>query len=87
MFLTLEFIQSDQSYSASLGVIRKTIYPHTSQQSGVIERTHKHILDVTYTIMLQMKVPKYLWYDVVLTAFFLINRMPSTPFGGEIPFR
>ena len=28
----------------------------------------------------------YLWADAVLTAVYLINRMPSTPIGGAIPF-
>lgn len=34
-----------------------------------------------------MKVPKFLWFNAVFTAFYLINRMPSTPLGGEIPLR
>ena len=32
-----------------------------------------------------MHVPKYLWSDAVLTATYLVNRMPSGPLGGEIP--
>ena len=61
--------------------------PHTSQQNGVAERKHRHILDVARSIMLEMFVPKYLWLDVILTASYLINRILSTPFGGEIPLR
>ena len=34
-----------------------------------------------------MKVSKYLWSNVVLIASFFINRIPSTPLGGEIPLR
>ncbi|KAG6397645.1 hypothetical protein SASPL_143815 [Salvia splendens] len=36
--------------------------------------------------MSHMHVPKYLWSDVVLTACFLINRMPSSVLHGDIPF-
>ena len=43
------------------------------------ERKHRHILE--------MYVLKYLWYDAILTAFYLINHMPSTPLRGEIPLR
>ena len=37
--------------------------------------------------MLRMNVPKFLWTDAVLTIIYLINRMPSTPLGGEVPIR
>jgi len=33
-----------------------------------------------------MNVPKYLWSDVVLSACYLINRMPSSVLDGIIPF-
>ena len=44
-------------------------------------------MDVTRTIMSHMHVPKYLLSDAVLTATYLINRMPSGPLGGEVPIR
>ena len=81
----LEFIQIDLQYY--LGILHQIFCVHTSQQNGVAERKYRHILDVARTIMLKMKVPKYLWSDAVLTTSFLINRMPSTPLGGEVPFR
>ena len=33
-----------------------------------------------------MHVPKSYWSDAVLTACHLINRMPSTVLGGQIPY-
>ena len=51
------------------------------------ERKYRHILDVARTIMVQMKVPKHLWSNAIFIASFLINRMLSTPLGGEIPLR
>ena len=85
---TLEFVQKDvESYCASSGIIHQTTCLHTSQQNRVAERKHKHILDVTRTVILQMNVPKSLWSDAVLTATHFINRMPSAPLGGEIPLR
>jgi hypothetical protein len=36
-------------------------------------------------MMFQMNVPKYLWSEAVLTAAYLINRMPSRILGMKSP--
>ena len=73
-------------YHTSLGMIHQTTC-HTSQRNGVVERKHRHILDMTRTLMLEMMIPDYLWADAVLTSTYLINYLPSSPLGGEIPLR
>ena len=84
----LEFIQNVlQYYCTSLDIQHQTSCSHTSQQNDVIEQKHKHILDVTQTIMLRMNVSIFLWSEVVLTTSYLINRMPSSVLGEEIPLR
>ena len=84
----MEFTQANlRHYCESLGVIQQTSCLHTFQQNGVVEHKHRHVLDVAGSLMLEMHVPKYLWSDAVLTASYLINRMPFTPFGGEIPLK
>ena len=82
----LEFTQTPlQDLSKSLGMIHQTTCPYTSQQNGVAERKHRHILDMRRTLMLEMMIPDYLWADAVLTSTYLINHLPSSPLGGEIP--
>ena len=55
----LEFMQSNISeFCASHGILHQTSCPHTSQQNRVAERKHRHILNVTRTLMVQMHVPK-----------------------------
>ena len=84
----LEYMKTDFSHFCSAnGIIHQTSCAHTPQQNGVAERKNRHLLDVARTIMIQMNVPKYLWSDAVLTAGFLINRMPSSTLGGDIPFK
>ena len=73
-----EYTQSVMnSFCADHGIIHQTSCPHTSQQNGVAERKHRHLLDVARTLLFHMQVPKHFWGDAVLTAYHLINRMPS----------
>ena len=46
----------------------------------------RHLLGVTYALKFHMCVPKSYWSDAVLTACHLINRMPSTILGDQIPY-
>lgn len=43
-------------------------------------------MEVTRSMLFEMKVPKIFWSDAVLTACYLINRMPSSIMQGGIPF-
>ena len=39
------------------------------------------------TLLLAMSIPQYLWCDAVLTATYLVNRLPSAALGGAIPLQ
>jgi len=83
----LEYVKKDVSiFTFKNGIIRQTSCSHTSQQNGVAERKHRHILDVARTLMIHMSVPKYLWSDAVLSACYLINRMFSSVLDERSPF-
>ena len=59
-------------------IIHQTSCSHTSKQNEVAERKQRHILDVAITLMIHMSVPKYLWFDDVLSACYLISRISSS---------
>ena len=84
----LEFTQKAiEELCLAHGIVHQTTCPYTSQQNGVAERKHRHLLDMVRTLLLAMRVPQYLWCDAVLTATYLVNCLPSAALGGAIPLQ
>jgi len=83
----LKYVKNDVSlFCSNNEIIHQTSYSHTSQQNGVSESKHRHILDVTRTMMIHMHILKYLRSDAALSACHLINRMPSSVFKSKVLF-
>jgi hypothetical protein len=82
-----EYTESSfQEFLTSRGIIHQTSCVRTPQQNGIAERKNGPILAIARALMLQMHVPKPFWADVVLTATYLLNRMPSRVLKGKSPF-
>jgi hypothetical protein len=64
------------AYFQQNGIIHQTSCVTTPQQNGISERKNRHLLEVARSLCFAMHVPKRFWGDVILTAAFLINRMP-----------
>lgn len=60
-----------------LGIIRGHSCPHTHQQQGQIERKHRHVVDVGLTLLAQYDMPLKFWWEVFVSAAFLISRLPT----------
>ena len=69
---------SFKNFMASHGILHQTSCAYTPQQNGVAERKNRHLVETTRTILIHGDVPQYFWGDVVLSACYLINRMPSS---------
>ncbi|KAE8709757.1 Protein farnesyltransferase/geranylgeranyltransferase type-1 subunit alpha [Hibiscus syriacus] len=67
------------------GIVHLTSCVNTPQQNGVAERKNRHLLEVTRSLMFAANAPKYLWGEALLTATYLINRMPSKTLDFKIP--
>lgn len=67
------------------GVVHQSSCVNTPQQNGIAERKNRHLLEVARALLFANKVPKYLWGEAVLTASYLINRMPSKVLDFHTP--
>jgi len=72
-------------FFAKTRIIHQTSCTQTPQQNGVVERKHKHLLEVSRALLFQSSLPIKYWVECVLTATYLINRMPTRILGGKTP--
>lgn len=64
-----------------------TTCPRTSEQNGIAEPKNRHLLEVTCALLFQMKVPKVFWANALLTAAYLINRLPTIVLDFQWPIK
>ena len=58
-------------------IIRQLTMPFTPQQNGVAERRNRTLMDMVRSMMAQASLPISFWGDALLTAAYLLNRVPS----------
>ncbi|GKB17266.1 putative RNA-directed DNA polymerase, partial [Tanacetum coccineum] len=75
-----------QSFFNEKRILHQTTCVYTPQQNGIAERKHRHLLNVARSLMFQRELPLYLWSECVLTAVYIINRIPSSVLSGKSPY-
>jgi len=59
------------------GIARQLTISYTPQQNGVAERKNKTLFDMVRSMMAQANLQISFWGDTLLTAAYILNRVPS----------
>jgi hypothetical protein len=81
---TIKIICSDNgpeftipSFYSDKEIIHQTNCVSTPQRNGVVERKHRHLLNMSRALLFQARLPTKFWGDAILTTAYLINRTPT----------
>jgi hypothetical protein len=79
--------QEFHHYFKTHGIVHETTCPQTPQKNGVAERKNRHILETARALLIDSHVPRHFWSDAVVTAVYLLNRMPSQVLNFQTPLQ
>lgn len=68
------------------GMVHQKSCPYTPQQNARVERKHRNILEMARALRFQSGLSLNFWGDCVLTAVYIINRIPSSAINFEVPY-
>jgi hypothetical protein len=75
-----------KQYLNQHGILHRLTCPYTSQQNGIAERKHRHIVELGLTLLAQSGLSSKHWVDSFLTSVYLINRLPTPILKNESPY-
>lgn len=68
------------------GLVHQTSCPHTPEQNGRAERSHRLLMETTLALLHQAGLPVQFWLKALLTSVYLINRLPHSVVQFQIPY-
>lgn len=59
-------------------IVHQKTCPYIPQQNGVLERKHRHVIELSLSIMAHASIPEQYWDEIFSSVVYLINRLPSS---------
>jgi hypothetical protein len=59
--------------------------PYTPQHNGLVERRHRHVVELSLATMLHANIPQCYWPEIFESITFIINRLPSSSIDFHTP--
>ncbi|KAH9779667.1 hypothetical protein KPL71_007786 [Citrus sinensis] len=72
-------------FCAENGVVRHKTVRHTPQQNGLAERMNRTLIDKVRYMLIQSRLPMSLWAKTISTAYYIVNRSPSSIINFRTP--
>nr|GEU66079.1 retrovirus-related Pol polyprotein from transposon TNT 1-94 [Tanacetum cinerariifolium] len=86
-FLTIvDDYSSMNKFYKERGIVLETTCPHTPQQNGVVERKHRHLLEIARALRFEASLPTTFWGECIFTATYIVNRLPSKRINDKTPY-
>nr|GEU38748.1 zinc finger, CCHC-type [Tanacetum cinerariifolium] len=67
----------DPRYFQSSGIVNQVTAPYTPQQNGIAERKNRTLMDMVNSMMSYFGLSSGYWGEALLTACYILNRVPS----------
>jgi transposase InsO family protein len=71
---------------AAKGIRRERTNPHSPWQNGVVERMNRTVVEAARTILLEAKLPIFLWSLACHAAVYIRNRSPTASLPTMTPY-
>nr|GFB42597.1 hypothetical protein [Tanacetum cinerariifolium] len=82
-----EFVnQTLRDYYEEVGISHETSVARSLQQTGVVERRNRTLIEAARTMLIYAQAPLFLWAEAVATAYFTQNRSSIRLRHGKTPY-